>query len=132
MNAEVVNIRNSDYDCYCGRGGIWGNPFFIGKDGTREEVIAKHREWIKTQPGLLALIPTLKGKRLGCYCRPLTCHCDTLAELANALPEAPPAPKPEPLCQPGIFPALPPPAPKMRSPKVFDLSSGTKLDIRNL
>lgn len=28
-----------------GRPGPWGNPFKIGRDGTREGVVAKHREW---------------------------------------------------------------------------------------
>lgn len=64
--------------------GAWGNPFHIGIDGTREEVVAKHRAWIVTQPDLMARLPELRGKVLGCFCSPLSCHGDTLAELANA------------------------------------------------
>jgi hypothetical protein len=33
-------------DVYVGRPSKWGNPFVIGRDGSREEVIAKYRAWI--------------------------------------------------------------------------------------
>ncbi len=83
----VVHCKRESYDVYIGRGGPWGNRFVIGRDGTREEVIAKHAEWLKTQPDLLARLPELKGKRLGCFCAPYhACHGDTLAALANAAP----------------------------------------------
>jgi hypothetical protein len=49
----VANKYYQNYDVYIGRGSKWGNPFVIGKDGDRDEVIAKYREWIKTQPQLL-------------------------------------------------------------------------------
>lgn len=62
----------------------WGNPFEIGKDGTRREVIAKYREWILQQPQLLAALPQLRNKVLGCWCAPLECHAEILVELANA------------------------------------------------
>ncbi len=29
-----------------GRPGPFGNPFIIGRDGTRAEVVAKHRVWV--------------------------------------------------------------------------------------
>lgn len=82
---SVVNIQQDDYDIFIGRGGQWGNPFIMGVDGTREEVIEKYRQWIMTQPQLLAQLPILKGKRLGCYCKPLTCHGDILCELVEEL-----------------------------------------------
>ena len=93
----VCHCKRSAYDVYIGRGpdpltgveGKWGNPFHIGKDGTRAEVLAKHREWVVRQPELMAAIGELKGKRLGCWCRPARCHGDTLAELADASGEAP-------------------------------------------
>ena len=81
----VVDGREEKYDVYIGRPSKWGNPFVIGRDGTREEVIQKHKEWIMKQPDLLAALPELKGKRLGCFCKPLACHGDTLATLADAL-----------------------------------------------
>ena len=68
---------------YIGRPSKWGNPFTIGRDGTREEVIAKYREWIKSQPRLLADLHELEGKVLGCWCSPQACHGDVLSELAE-------------------------------------------------
>lgn len=60
----------------------WGNPFEIGKDGTREEVIAKYQIWLYRQPELMEALPELKGKILGCWCAPKACHGDVLADLA--------------------------------------------------
>jgi hypothetical protein len=79
----VVHCKKSAYDVYIGRPSIWGNPFVIGRDGTREEVITKYRAWVVRQPHLMAQIHTLRGKRLGCWCAPEACHGDVLAELAN-------------------------------------------------
>jgi Domain of unknown function (DUF4326) len=62
----------------------FGNPFRPGRDGTRTDCLAKYRDWLLSRPELLALLPALKGKRLGCWCKPLACHADILAELADA------------------------------------------------
>ena len=64
----------------------WGNPFRIGRDGDRAQVIARYRVWIRFQPDLLARIPSLRGKVLACWCAPLPCHGDVLAALADAIP----------------------------------------------
>jgi hypothetical protein len=83
---SVVNRKTTRvWDVSIGRPGIWGNPFVIGRDGTREEVIAKHARWIRTRPDLLKRLPELRGRRLACFCKPLACHGDTLAKLADAL-----------------------------------------------
>jgi hypothetical protein len=68
---------------YCGRPSPLGNPFVIGKDGTRDEVIEKHKAWLPTQPKLMAMMPGLKGLDLICHCAPARCHCDIYLELAN-------------------------------------------------
>ncbi len=78
---RVVNLRKEKYDVYIGRPSKWGNPFVIGKDGDREEVIRKYKEWIKNQPELIFSLDELKGKRLGCFCSPKSCHGDILVEL---------------------------------------------------
>lgn len=83
MTTIVVHLRKEPYDVRIDRQTIWGNPFIIGPDGTRSQVINKYREWLLRQPHLLALIPTLRDKRLGCWCHPQMCHGDVLAELAN-------------------------------------------------
>ena len=91
MKTKVVHVSKSRYDVYIGRGpdpntgidGKWGNPFLIGRDGTRSEVIAKYRTWIVNQPELMASLKELQGKTLGCWCKPLACHGSVLAELAD-------------------------------------------------
>ena len=79
---RVVRI-NQPYDVYIGRPSKWGNPFKIGIDGSRAEVIAKYERWIQNQP-LMADLHELAGKALACFCKPLACHGDVLAKLANA------------------------------------------------
>lgn len=84
MKTKVVNKRNTrEYDVYIGRPSKWGNPFVIGEDGSRAEVIAKYREYILNSKELMADIHTLRGKTLACWCSPLPCHGDVLAELAD-------------------------------------------------
>jgi hypothetical protein len=91
VKTKVVHVSRQKYDVYIGRGkdpisgieGKWGNPFIIGKDGTRKEVIQKYREWIVKQPELMASLGELKGKRLGCWCGNQACHGDVLVELVD-------------------------------------------------
>ena len=71
----VVNLRDEDYEVFIGRPSLWGNPFKIGVHGSREEVIEKFREYLKDKPYLIELAhEMLKGRVLGCYCKPLACH----------------------------------------------------------
>jgi len=79
----VVHCKRSKHDIYIGRPSKFGNPFEIGKDGTREEVIAKYEKWVLTQPDILKDLPILKDKILGCWCSPNACHGDILAKLAE-------------------------------------------------
>jgi hypothetical protein len=80
----VVHCKRAKYDVYIGRPSKWGNPFEIGKDGDRKTVIRKYHEWIVTQPHLMAALPELCGKVLGCWCAPKACHGDVLVSLANS------------------------------------------------
>ena len=79
---RVVHCKRESYDVYIGRPSKWGNPFKIGKDGTREEVIEKYRNYMQDSH-LLDHIQELKGKTLGCYCKPAACHGDVLVELVE-------------------------------------------------
>ena len=81
---EVVHCKREKYDVYIGRGSKWGNPFKIGVNGSRREVIELYRDWILTQPHLIIALPELRGKVLGCWCKPLDCHGDVLFEMANS------------------------------------------------
>jgi len=59
-----------------------------------EGAIAKYRQWIQHQPKLLARLPELRGKVLGCWCAPKgglpgninghICHGEVLAALADS------------------------------------------------
>jgi hypothetical protein len=91
---RVVHCKKKPYDVYIGRPSKWGNDWSHQQGtqaefvvATREEAIEKYREWIMTQPELLADLYELKGKVLGCWCKPKACHGDILAELADQLPE---------------------------------------------
>ena len=80
---RVVHCKRERYDVYIGRPSKWGNPFVIGPDGSREQVIKKYRAWVLAQPALMAALPELDGKILACWCAPRPCHGDVLAELVR-------------------------------------------------
>jgi hypothetical protein len=93
---RAVNIRRERYDILIMRPGPWGNPFVVGVDGEQGECVRKHREWLETGNGfgnpransaarqfVVRNIGRLKGKKLGCGCKPKACHGDTLAEFAD-------------------------------------------------
>ncbi len=78
----VVHCKHARHDVYIGRPSKWGNPFQIGRDGDRAQVIARYERWLADQPALLAELGSLAGKTLGCWCAPAACHGDVLARLA--------------------------------------------------
>jgi hypothetical protein len=80
---KVVNKKESTFDVYIGRGSSFGNPFKVGKDGTRKEVIEKYREWFYKKlrnERFSREVNKLRGKRLGCFCKPEPCHGDVIVE----------------------------------------------------
>ncbi|BCM87658.1 DUF4326 domain-containing protein [Methylobacterium indicum] len=83
---RVLNRRTGTHDgaIYIGRGSKWGNPFVIGKNGTRAEVIAKYGRWLADQHHLLRSLDELRDRDLLCWCAPMACHGDLLKSLANA------------------------------------------------
>jgi hypothetical protein len=91
MKTLVANLRkHSDtVDVNIMRPSILGNPFRIGLDGTREEVIAKYefyaRDRLTWDSNFRLAVQGLYGKVLGCCCKPLACHGDVLAKLAEEL-----------------------------------------------
>lgn len=114
---KTVNVRGmkpTDTICYCGRACAgWkqsplGNPFVIGKDGDRTEVIEKYAAWMRgiVRDGmkgnlregnrldawneLIALTARLESGEtieLGCWCKPLPCHTDIIAKAICYLAE---------------------------------------------
>lgn len=82
---KTVHCKRDGYDVLIDRTTIWGNPFIIGEDGTREEVIEKYESYIRSRPDLMARIHELKDKTLGCWCAPKACHGDVLIKLVKEL-----------------------------------------------
>ena len=80
---KVVHCKKEQYDVYIGRPSKWGNPFNIGKDGNREEVIKKYKKYLIGNKKLIDSLSELRGKTLGCWCKPLACHGDVLLKYAN-------------------------------------------------
>jgi hypothetical protein len=90
---RVVNVRSGEpYNVYIGRQNRfppfrrskWANPYRIGPDGDRAQVIARYcDEHLPAHPELLADLHELRGKTLACWCHPEACHGDVLAELAD-------------------------------------------------
>lgn len=94
INLKLTKVCNKDrgeyFDTYIGRGTPWGNPFPIGENGdNRDDVIKKYRNYfnseiISNEEKRRELL-SLRGKILGCHCKPLACHGDVIAEYLNAL-----------------------------------------------
>lgn len=83
---RVVHLKREPHDVRIDRQTHWGNPFAIGKDGNREQVIAKYRAWILSPENAHMVEMAkrdLRGKVLGCWCAPQACHGDVLLEIAN-------------------------------------------------
>lgn len=85
MSARLVKIGEAAYDVRIDRRSKWGNPFHIGIHGNRSEVIALYDEWVRKQSDLIAALPELAGKILGCHCaskvNPKRCHGEVLLKL---------------------------------------------------
>jgi len=63
----------------------WANPFTVKACGSAAEATRRYEEWLKKErPDLVARLPKLRGKVLGCWCEPGACHGDVLARLADA------------------------------------------------
>lgn len=84
MACKVVNLRKEKHDIYIGRGSKWGNPFKM-KNTSEEErnrVCDEYEKWFWTTD-MVNDLHELKGKVLGCYCKPLRCHGDFLVREVN-------------------------------------------------
>ena len=66
-----------------------GNPFVVGRDGSRQEVISKYRRWLwerLQEPGspqereLRRLLERARGGELAllCWCHPLPCQAEVV------------------------------------------------------
>jgi hypothetical protein len=82
---RVVNCSRHRADVMIDRTTDLGNPFILGHDGSREAVLAKFeayaRQRLATDPAYRAAVEALRGKRLGCWCKPKACHGDIYAAM---------------------------------------------------
>lgn len=94
----VVNKYKDEYDVYIGRGSVWGNPFShlpetkaLYKVDTRDEAIEMYRKylWNQMYDGKITkdMLRSLSGKRLGCFCKPQSCHGDVIAKAVTWIME---------------------------------------------
>jgi len=84
---KVVNMRNEECDRRIDRATEFGNPFRLKKDGgkyTRRESIEAFRFYFSKRldydPEFREKVKELKGKKLGCWCKPKPCHGDVIKE----------------------------------------------------
>ena len=103
MPTEVKNInKGEEYDIYIGRAGrgksgLYGSPIVMYKPcpecgiihRTNKSTIPCYKQWInrhiEKHPDFKMHVKKLKGKKLGCFCKPKACHGDVLADLAERL-----------------------------------------------
>lgn len=87
----VVNKYKEEYDIYIGRGSKWGNPFShlpetkaLYKVETRDEAVSAYKDylWHQMKEGFITteMLRSLHGKRLGCFCKPQSCHGDIIVK----------------------------------------------------
>ena len=90
MTPRVVHCKKEEFDVYVGRGSKWGNPY-SHKEGTlaeyvvesRREAVQRFEEYLLSNKELMGSLSELKGKTLGCWCKPKSCHGDILLRYAN-------------------------------------------------
>ena len=80
---KVVHCKREPYTVYIGRPSVLGNPFVIGKDGTRDDVIDKFERWARYSSEVMETIERLPADSvLGCWCKPnKPCHGDVIVKL---------------------------------------------------
>jgi hypothetical protein len=96
---QVISLRGRGglrpVGVYVGRPSALGHPFLVGRDGTREDVIARYRRWVRAQwrrggavrqeLERLAVQYRHDGQLTWlCWCAPLPCHADVVREAVLA------------------------------------------------
>lgn len=78
------------HNVYCGRGSVFGNPYPISDNASRDEVCDKYEEYFKVEANkpnsalrngmleLLRLHTSGVNINLQCYCAGKRCHCETI------------------------------------------------------
>jgi len=103
VKIRVLNkgrARRGLYGVYIGRGSPLGNPFIIGKDGTRAEVIDKYKPYlenalkegnpviVKAMNDISEMSMQYAGVNLLCHCKPKRCHGDVIKSIIEDVAKA--------------------------------------------
>lgn len=85
MKTTVVNLRRSHYDVYIGRAGkgqsgCFGNPYSLRDHGHQAMALFESyfQKRVEEDPEFRRRVLELRGKRLGCFCKPGPCHGDVI------------------------------------------------------
>jgi len=89
MGIYINNKKDTSYGIYVMRPSVLGNPFVIGRDGNRNQVIKKYRVWLWTEfkrenlvyQELIRLLNVYRKNgelSLLCCCAPLPCHAEVI------------------------------------------------------
>lgn len=106
MNIIVINKRAAPPEgahvVYVGRPTALGNPFAVGIDGTRDEVVEDYAGWLQDKlddpdpneqqqmfAELIIAARTHDVLALQCWCAPQACHADVLREELLSILENP-------------------------------------------
>ena len=81
---NIKDVRDVKNYQYVGRNTIFGNPFVIGVNGNRDEVIKKYYNYALNTPKLLMAISQI-DKDIVCHCKPKKCHGDVIIDIYNKL-----------------------------------------------
>jgi hypothetical protein len=105
MKVEIVNIHHKPTEpyIYCGRGSPVGNPHIMRINTRTERALVcdacavTFAKWVESgKPKVMGHLRDIwrKGRtqqnvvRLGCYCAPHRCHCETIKQFIEKQPSA--------------------------------------------
>lgn len=91
MSHAILNTKTDDcrQAAYVARPSPLGNPYAIGPDGNREEVIERYRVWLSARIAerdpvvCTALLGIRPEQPLSCHCAPAPCHATVIAEVLD-------------------------------------------------
>ena len=89
---KVVNLFKQAYDQYIGRAGkgkdgYFCNPYSLKTGALKGSTLSLFKRYfyerLATDPEFKKRVLNLKGKTLGCFCKPGPCHGDIIKEFLD-------------------------------------------------
>lgn len=82
----VLNETTGKKERYPKKNSPWCNPFKVKSEAQRTASIERYKDYIrKLVEERKVNLCDLKGKRLGCWCKPLKCHGDVLMDMISLM-----------------------------------------------